>query len=381
LELSLGSTLSNTSHFPNAIAMLNQVGGILRLIMQLAARTTVRFATFLALAGGLLAACSPADTVSTGETPGDPVENAPTPPAEPAVSATLTGIPVGTHMIPPEDLVARRAQYSATLRRLTPDNVAKHLQFALDNGFREIVSIVAKESMKDGSGRFSMTRWRALADQWKGTGPIFQKYVTSGTLIGIYVIDEPYCPTCWGGKPPTMAELLEMGRHVKALLGPTVPTIVRAPPTWFVSRVSPAALVPAFDASWCQWAYGPNQGVTASQYAAKCVQDAKRMGLKLIMGMNVLNGGDGSSGIRGTDSRYWQVSAAELTRYDGNFVTNPGVCALSNWQFSPIYPSSGMSAGQLAQVRAFDNRTDVKAALKAINLAAKARPYMDCRRH
>jgi hypothetical protein len=358
--------------------------------MQLASRTPVRFATFLALAGSLLVACGPADPASIATPPDDPIENAPSAPSDPSVpsdpaapttSLKLTGIPVGTHMIPPDELVARRAQYSATLRRLVPDNVDKLLKFALDNGQREIVSIVAKESMKDGSGRFSMTKWRALADQWKGTGPIFQKYVSSGTLIGIYVIDEPYCPTCWAGKPPTMAEVLEMGRHVKALLGTNVPTIVRAPPTWFVGKVSPTALVPAFDASWCQWAYGMNPGVTASQYAAKCVQDAKRMGLKLVMGMNALSGGDGSSGIRGTDSRHWQVSAAELTRYNGNFVTNPGVCALSNWQFSPIYPSGGMTASQLAQVRAFDNRSDVKAALQAINNTAKARPYMDCRRH
>jgi hypothetical protein len=349
--------------------------------MQLAARITVRFPTFLALAGGLLAACGPADPVSIGNLPDDPVENAPIPPAAPTGSPKLTGIPVGTHMIPPDELVARQAQYSATLRRLTPDNVDKYLQFALDNGLREIVSIVGKEFMKDGSGRFSMVTWLALADQWKGTAPIFQKYVNSGTLIGIYVIDEPYCARCWAGKPPTMAEVLEMGRHVKALLGANVPTIARVAPTWFVSQVSPADLASAFDAGWCQWEYGSNHGVTASQYAAKCVQDAQTMGLKLVMGMNALNGGDGSSGIPGTNSLQWQVSAAELTRYDGNFVTNPGVCALSNWQFSPIYPSSGMSAGQLAQVRAFDNRADVKAALQAINDAAKARPYMDCRRH
>jgi hypothetical protein len=365
--------------------------------MQLAARTTVRFATFLALAGGPLIACGPADPVSVATTPpDDPIESAPsapndtsatndttTPstPAAPASSLTLTGIPVGTHMIPPEDLVARRAQYSATLRRLVPDNVDKLLKFALDNGQREIVSLVAKESMKDGSGRFSMTKWRALADQWKGTGPIFQKYVSSGTLIGIYLIDEPYCAGCWGGKPPTVAEVIEMGRHVKALLGTNVATIVRAPPTWFVGKVTPTALVPAVDAAWCQWAYNMNPGVTASQYAAKCVQDAKKMGLKLVMGMNVLAGGDGSSRIFGLDSRHWQVSAAELTRYNGNFVTNPGVCALSNWQYSPIYPSSGMTASQLAQVRGFDNRSDVKAALQAINNAAKARPYLDCRRH
>jgi hypothetical protein len=365
--------------------------------MQLAARTTVRFATVLALAGGLLAACGSADPVSIGTPPNDPIENAPIPPVEdapippvenapippaaPAVSARLTGIPVGTHMIPPEQVVARRAQYSATLRRLTPANVDKYLQFALDNGFREIVSIVGKEFMKDGSGRFSMANWRALADQWKGTAPIFQKYVNSGTLIGIYVIDEPGCVKCWGGKPPTMAEVLEMGRHVKVLLGASVPTIARVAPAWFVSQVSPVNLAPAFDAAWCQWEAGSNRGVTASQYAAKCVGDARTMGLQLVMGMNVLNGGDGSSGILGTNSQHWQVSAAELTRYNGNFVTNPGVCALSNWQFSPTYPSSGMSAGQLAQVRAFDNRADVKAALQAINNAAKARPYRDCRRH
>ncbi len=53
--------------------------------------------------------------------------------------------------------------------------------------------------MKDASGRFSMANWRALADKWKGTAPIFQKYVNSGTLIGIYVIDEPGCAKCWGG--------------------------------------------------------------------------------------------------------------------------------------------------------------------------------------
>ena len=373
--------------------------------MQLAVRTTVRFATFLALAGGLLVACGPTDPVSVANPPDDPVENAPNAPiapnapndpvapndpiapndpnapVTPAISSKLTGIPVGTHMIPPNELVARRAQYSATLRRLGPTDVDKLLQFALDNGQREIVSIVGKEFMKDASGRFSMANWRTLADKWKGTAPIFQKYVSSGTLIGIYVIDEPGCAKCWGGKPPTMAEVLEMGRYVKALLGTNVATIARVAPAWFVSQVSPTTLAPAFDAAWCQWEYGSNRGVTASQYAAKCVQDARTMGLQLVMGMNVLNGGDGSSRILGTNSTHWQVSAAELTRYNGNFVTNPGVCALSNWQFSPTYPSSGMSAGQLAGVRAFDNRADVKAALQAINNTAKARPYRDCRRH
>jgi hypothetical protein len=58
--------------------------------MQLAARITVRFATFLALAGGLLVACGPTDPVSIAKPPDDPVENAPNTPDTPDTPKSRT---------------------------------------------------------------------------------------------------------------------------------------------------------------------------------------------------------------------------------------------------------------------------------------------------
>lgn len=75
----------------------------------------------------------------------------------------------------------------------------------------------------------------------------------------------------------------------------------------------------------------------------------------LILGMNTLDGGDGSSRISGTyDLRYvsnrWQMSASEVERAGTVFASEPYACAVLDWRFSPTLTSSRYSAAQAAGI-------------------------------
>jgi hypothetical protein len=79
--------------------------------------------------------------------------------------------------------------------------------------------------------------------------------------------------------------------------------------------------------------------------------------------MNVLDGGDGSSGIRGTQPRTWAMSAAELRRYGTALLSHSYVCAFSMWRYSGTYY----------------NRADVKSVMTELSTKAKSHPRTSCR--
>ncbi len=94
--------------------------------------------------------------------------------------------------------------------------------------------------------------------------------------------------------------------------------------------------------------------MTPEQFRDQTVADAKALGMGLIIGMNTLDGGDGSSRIPGTYnlntvSNRWQMSAAEVERAGTVFAKEPYVCAVLDWRFSPTVTSSNYSASQAAR--------------------------------
>jgi len=125
--------------------------------------------------------------------------------------------------------------------------------------------------------------------------------------------------------------------------------------------------------------------MTTVQFRDKNVADAKARRLALVIGMNVLNGGDGSSGIAGTREiddpagDLWQMTGAEVDSIGRLFAADPYVCAVLNWRYSLNYPRGGMTAEQLERIRSFDDRPEIIAAMQSVRSVAAAHAPTTCR--
>jgi hypothetical protein len=313
-----------------------------------------------------------------------PTNPAPIPaPVTPVSGPAGDGVPVGPFHLP-NDQYGVRSWYNGALRALSPRGAATDLAYAKSKGIRIAVSLPGSRSGYTNSDRtFSMSRWKQSMDAWRSQAAMLQSYYASGTIIANYLVDEPDCSSCWGGKPISGAEVAEMGRYAKSVL-PGVPTVVRAVPAWF-RRVGLSGNY--IDVAWAQYTgplHSPSLRMSPEQFRDQSVADAKALGMGLILGMNTLDGGDGSSRIPGTyDLRYvssrWQMSASEVERAGTVFASEPYACAVLDWRFSPTLTSSSYSPSQAAGIRAFDDRSDVKAAFAKVLAAAKRRAANRCK--
>jgi hypothetical protein len=73
------------------------------------------------------------------------------------------------------------------------------------------------------------------------------------------------------------------------------------------------------------------------------------------------------------------MSAAEVLNYGTAFLAEPYNCAAIAWQYSPVYQKSSLPPDLLAQVRAFDTRPDVRAAMAKLAELARQRQNTSCR--
>lgn len=208
--------------------------------------------------------------------------------------------------------------------------------------------------VQNGDGTFSFTKWKALVNRFKTIN--FSSYIADGTVLGIYLIDEPQNAKKWGGKIIPHATVEAMAKHSKQIW-PTMTTFVRAAPSWLAGS---SITYTYLDAGWIQ--YEPyngnvNQWVTAQVAAAK----SKRLGL--VVGLNVLNGGNGSSGIRGTRSGKYAMSASELRTLGGAVLNQSYACAFFMWMYQDSYYA----------------RSDIKSALADLSAKARVHPKTACR--
>jgi hypothetical protein len=221
-----------------------------------------------------------------------------------------------------------------------------------------------KDNVRGTSGRFDLARWKARIDQYRDVD--FAPYVEEGLILAHLLVDEPYAPTEWGGQEISRADLEEMARYSKSIW-PTLPTAVRAPPAWLVAGDTTYA---DLDIAWAQWA-GPGRAGgtwrTPEAFRDENVARAKQLGLGLIVGLNHLNGGDGSSGVAGTPDHpeRWQMSAAELVRLGTLLVETPYACAFVSWRYEADFMA----------------RPGITAALDSIAAVAESRGGTSCLRH
>jgi hypothetical protein len=114
------------------------------------------------------------------------------------------------------------------------------------------------------------------------------------------------------------------------------------------------------DAAWFQYAarFGDPAAALATEVAA-----AKSKGLGLMVGMNVLDGGDGSSKLPGWSKGKWKMSATEITNYGIPLLSNSYVCGFIMWMWDPAYYG----------------RSDVESAMTALSDKARAHAQTSCR--
>jgi hypothetical protein len=339
---------------------------------------SVRGALLRALAAGLFitagASCAGDGAGPTAEntTPGDstaaaPIDSATGLPVDSAATAsvdssiqesptvsTLAGIMFGVSDMAKEQLTS---VYNGTMPggMLDPSNMLSMLSLAHARGARIVVKLCKGRDMwvKNADGTFSLTKWKALVDRYRSVN--FASYIKDGTVLAHYLIDEPSRPERWGGKIISQATLEAMAAYSKRFW-PTMPTVVRVVPSWLAKA---PITYSALDAAWFQYAsrFGDPTKAVAAEIAV-----AKTKGLGLLVSMNVLDGGNGSSRIPGWSTGKWAMSATEVRSYGTALLNQSYACGFLTWMWSPTYYG----------------RADVKSAMLALSNKAKLHTRTSC---
>lgn len=268
-------------------------------------------------------------------------------------SGTAPGIAFGTMYLDNTQLDA--VQYGA-LRVVNPGDILSQLSGARARGARLVIKLVGAgdRPVKNADGTFSFEKWKSLIDGFRSVD--FSPYIADGTIVGHFLIDEPDLEPRWGGKVIPQATLEAMAQYSK-LLWPGMATMVRAVPSWLAS--APVTYT-YLDAGWVH--YTARRG-SAAQYMAEQVMIARRLGLGLGMSMNVLDGGNGSSGIPGISSGKYAMSADELRSYGSALLDNGYGCAFFMWKYAAAYYG----------------RTDIRSAIAELSTRARNHPRTSCR--
>lgn len=216
----------------------------------------------------------------------------------------------------------------------TPEGVIDELEAARADG-KPIILLLARSAgnYKNPDGTFSLEKWKEEIDAYAGID--FRPWVEDGTLLVHYLISEPMSRSRWGGEVITADVLDEMARYSKQYW-PYLPTTVREQPTDLLIHAGgyetavPELKWRYLDSAWAR--YSDRKGPIDDFVAAE-VEAAKEQQLGLLFGMNVLSGGDGSSGEIGYNGGYL-MTREELVEYGSKMIEEPYGCAMIMWHLN-----------------------------------------------
>ena len=258
-------------------------------------------------------------------------------------SAGLSGIPFGASAMPlslygptytgglmnpqqPESLLARLAAVRGAKARVVLAFAGGPLQYT------------------NADGTFNFDLWKARVARYSSID--FSSYISDGTVVGHYLIDQPNCTTCWGGQaiPQDMVEA--MAQYSKSIW-PSLTTIARAEATWLSGF---AGQYVSLDAGWAQYVVRKGD---VNAFLADNVAAAQSEGLGLIVGLNLLKGNADLSSL----------TASQIKSFGSVLLGSSYACAFISWQYDSTY---------FAQ-------TDIKSALGSLSKKAKRHAPTSCR--
>jgi hypothetical protein len=270
--------------------------------------------------------------------------------------AAGVGIPFGPQHLPPGSL---DATYTGTMWIVQPSTVISQLDAARRARARVILNLSTTKGSQAPDGSFSLELWKQRIDRFRDIN--FESYIADGTLLGHYVMDEPHSATNWNGRAVPFADIEAAARYSK-MLWPSMTTFVRTHPEFLEGASFRWSHV---DAAWAQ--YTARRG-DAGIYLKRQVATARSLGLGLVVGLNLLNGGTAESGIPGFHKGKWAMSAGQIRSLGRVLAAEPYACAFSMWKYDRADPS-------------YLQRADIKAALAEVAKIAANRPRTSCRVH
>jgi hypothetical protein len=241
-------------------------------------------------------------------------------------------------------------QMSAAMQQVDPRALLERLQLAHRCNVRIVLVPPRRLLTADGlpKGQFSVDSAMRLTDLYAAVLPADTILKYQNTIIGLNLADDYGCLTCWGGVAITQAQITEWAAYTRARL-PGIPLGVRVTPDWVAAH---PPLVPYLDYTWAQYATRKGEAQT---YYDRAATIADRLGLKVVMGVNVENCYQGDS---------TPCTAADLARFGGMAVRHPASCAFVSWQYDE---------GTWAQA-------EVREAWEGLVELATERPAEECRR-
>lgn len=251
-------------------------------------------------------------------------------------------LPFGAFDVRPELLAP---PYNSSVLSESPDHVLRHLARARAAGARLIVNFAGGsfKNVQNVDGTFSYDLWKARVDRFLPLKDPIDDYVRDGTLLAFMMIDEPHSAPSWGGQELPFALIEQMGKYSKSIW-PGLATTVRSHATWLAQAPFDWANL---DAAWSQ--YSARKGEVAAYLAAN-VMAAREAGLGLVTGLNVLDGGDGSSRAKGTYAGAFNMSSTEIRSYGKVLAADPYVCSFQIWKYDPDYLGQRDIADALVEV-------------------------------
>jgi hypothetical protein len=240
----------------------------------------------------------------------------------------------------------------------TPDenSILKELNIARSHGARFVLKLSrgGDRHVKNADGTFNFDKWKQMVDRYKGMD--LSSFIADGTILGHYLLDEPNLASRWGGQIIPQATVEAMAAYSKQLW-PGMTTFIRVVPSWLAKANIHYQYL---DGAWAQ--YTARKGAPA-QWLLSEVAVARQLGLGLMVGMNVLDGGDGSSGVHGTVSGRYSMTADEIRNYGSALLGQSYACGFIMWNYD----------GQ------FFGRSDIASAMADISAKAKTHPRTSCR--
>ena len=219
--------------------------------------------------------------------------------------------------------------HTGTLRGggVTEQSVGKLLAEVQAKGGRIVLKLCngSDSYVKNGDGTFSLTKWKSLVGRFKNSN--LAPYISDGTIVGHYLIDEPQRTQRWGGKSHFARNTRGDGASTARASGP------RCRRSCAQCRAELAA-GRRTTGTWTPAGRSTRPGrATVNDYIATEVAAAKKKGLGLVVGLNVLDGGNGSSRIAGYSRGKYAMSASEIRTYGTALLSQSYACAFFNWMY------------------------------------------------
>lgn len=214
-------------------------------------------------------------------------------------------------------------------------------------------------------GNFDLDGWRRGLARWEGVG--LKPYIEDGTLVGHMLLDDILT---FPGNNPTAAELDEMARLSREQL-PGLLTFVRAQATHLPRPEG--GRYQHLDA--CLNQYQARDGEVGA-YARTEQRRAQELGLGIIGGLNIADGGDGRAGRPGwRGPGFYPMSAEEIREYGAVMLAVPGTGMFLNWEYDRLerWPDGSIGAEYLDQ-------PSIRAALLELSEQSARMPAVPLRR-